>query len=828
MVSKPLDMSLVYKRERYLLGEKHVVKENASLNDEISRIMSKSNTQSLASMVEHFVGSTSDSYTSDIKLLEQLYDNNLFNILEDAVQRLTKGIIPTIENKEIKSAILVTSEANIGDVNKDRLIETFNTYKSIDRIIDNHKKMSKRFALESVQDIAKSDKKKCYSLCEMVDTYDLNPFIKFNIALEEMSYICYHGGISMDESSMVEYITNYFLLRENNSDEDINSYIRAIKESKVLSETADISIKYLMNKDSEDNSILSEYAIPKTWKEKVNDWKIDPNKSVNKLVSICKENFNDSTAITSILSTLNEYVTINQIDYNLGDVFNNSDKIVTEAASAINIIHILENAKAENAESLIENLRVIWMESMNDIQYADKDRTNSEYITTFSTNDIDKFTMHNLIADAQSTADFLDKIDSTMQRNNLNRDMCSIDDTKFNENTGTIADYVDENDHILLRLRSYNINENAKLEDVSKFMESTVKCINNSLYGRNVKAFYSFRNESTVDVYLRSKYNVILTLSEESLRSFPNSVKGDLIRVFESAEESDKLAGMPTADMIVNLAKKQDNAANATTEEVSLLCDILGPLEEDSNIMQEYALVCESAGNSRSNRIKNTVRNHLAYDIESASYIPVSARLEALGVYTGDIDPLSSKIFAEAVARNGKSLNTIKLAWQAFKKDAKHMSAKEKEMCRDMDAGFNNFMRGFQSLYKTDHREAIIKGQVCPSLSKMLKIAIALAGVGLAAGSPYVPALILACGFLANKHATDVERNKMIDELDIELKVVQREIERAENSGSTKKYRQLLTIQRNLMRERQKLYYKLAVKGKKVNPIDQGYMKGGY
>ena len=833
MVSKPLDISLVYKRGRSLLGNKYSVQEDANIS-EISSIASKGShgdNKTLDTMVEHFLG-TSKSYGSDIRLLEQLYANNDFNILENSVQHIIKNVIPSIDNKSIKNAIIATSEADIGDVNRDRLIESLNTYKSIDRIIDNHKKISKRFAVESVQDMTKSDKRKCYSLCEMVDTYDLSPFVKINIALEEMKYICYIGGVSINESAMVEYITNYFLLRESNTEEDINNYIRAIRESKVLSKNADSNIKYLMDKNSNSAELLSEYYIPKTWKDQVNDWKISPDKNINSLVKLCRENFNNSVALTSILSTLNEYVTINQLDYNLGSVFNNSDKMVTEASSAINIIHILENAKAENAEALIENLRIIWMENMNDIQYADQDRSSSDDITTFSTDDIDKFTMHNLIADTQSTADFLDKMDSTMRRNNLNRCMKSIDDTKFHENTGSIADYVDENDHIMLRLRTYNIDENAKLEDVARFMESTMKCINNSMYGRKVKAFYQFRNESTIDVYLRSKYNVILTLTEESIRSFPNSIKGDLVRVFEAAEEADE-NGLPNPEMIKKLAAQNHNdldgnAAEVTPEAVSLLCDIIGPLEEDSNIMKNYGIACEAANNPKSNKIKNIIRNHVSYDIESAEYIRPSARFEALGVYTGEINPAKSAIFAEAVAKNGKSLNTIKLAWQAFKKDAKHLSSKEQEMCRDMDAGFNNFVRSLQSLYKTDHREAIIKGQVCPSLSKMLKIAIVLSGVGLATASPFIPALVLVCGFLANKHCSDSERHKMIDEIDIELRVVNREIERAEGSGSTKKYRQLLTIQRNLLRERQKLYFKLAFKGKKVNPIDQNYSKGGY
>ena len=70
--------------------------------------------------------------------------------------------------------------------------------------------------------------------------------------------------------------------------------------------------------------------------------------------------------------------------------------------------------------------------------------------------------------------------------------------------------------------------------------------------------------------------------------------------------------------------------------------------------------------------------------------------------------------------------------------------------------------------------------------------------------------------FAKSKFSSLKEKKMILDEIDIELKVLDREINRAEQSGSTKKYRQLLTIQKNLMRKRQEIYYGLAKKGKRI------------
>ena len=86
------------------------------------------------------------------------------------------------------------------------------------------------------------------------------------------------------------------------------------------------------------------------------------------------------------------------------------------------------------------------------------------------------------------------------------------------------------------------------------------------------------------------------------------------------------------------------------------------------------------------------------------------------------------------------------------------------------------------------------------------------ATVGAATAAVLGPIVLWAKSKLTSR----AEKMQILDEIDIELKVVERELHMAESEGSTKKYRALLTIQKNLQRKRQEIYYGLARKGKRV------------
>ena len=174
------------------------------------------------------------------------------------------------------------------------------------------------------------------------------------------------------------------------------------------------------------------------------------------------------------------------------------------------------------------------------------------------------------------------------------------------------------------------------------------------------------------------------------------------------------------------------------------------------------------------------------------------------------------------------SINDLKVAWTGVKSKLKSLSAKEKEFSRDLDMEFNHICKSIESGLSTDHREEIITGQVKRSLSKSIKILITWAGIGATVGTasggfalaPIGAATAAVLGpivmWAKSAYTSRKEKLLILDEIDIELQVLEREIQRAESSGSVKKYRALLTIQKNLQRRRQEIYYGLARNGRKI------------
>ena len=156
-----------------------------------------------------------------------------------------------------------------------------------------------------------------------------------------------------------------------------------------------------------------------------------------------------------------------------------------------------------------------------------------------------------------------------------------------------------------------------------------------------------------------------------------------------------------------------------------------------------------------------------------------------------------------------KGNNTAKLGAEVAKKKVVAASTKEKEISRNIDISMSSMKKSIDNALTSNRREAIIKGSVIPSFSRIIKFAIA-GGVAFAI-NPGIAAVGAIGAFARSKHLTRKERKLMIDEIDVELQVVEKEIENADRDGNIDKYRKLLMLKKKLRRERQKLLYNMKV-----------------
>lgn len=181
-----------------------------------------------------------------------------------------------------------------------------------------------------------------------------------------------------------------------------------------------------------------------------------------------------------------------------------------------------------------------------------------------------------------------------------------------------------------------------------------------------------------------------------------------------------------------------------------------------------------------------------------------------------DIDdvkiPKSSKSGKNKVS---KALVNIKLGLQGLKTKYKDLNTKYKEACKNLDNAGRAFATATKNALVSDSREAIIKGQVVPSFSRCIKGAVILAGV---AAFNLPAAVIGGLGALALSHKlTKTERLLLLDEIETELEVVDKELQLADSNNQINKYRELLKIKKNLQRQYQRIKYNIRV-GKDILP----------
>ena len=241
-----------------------------------------------------------------------------------------------------------------------------------------------------------------------------------------------------------------------------------------------------------------------------------------------------------------------------------------------------------------------------------------------------------------------------------------------------------------------------------------------------------------------------------------------------------------------------------------LLLDITDLVKESSISMKDYISILEDTyAKSKDPIVRTAITSSLGTINEGLDLPPCRSIIAA---------DIANKALLEAsynIVHEKFSLNTVKLALQNAKAKLKDLSTKEKSMWQAVDAQGSGFIKSIEKALTSDRREAIIKGNIIPSFSKCIKGAIALAGVGLLFGP--MGAIITALGGLGVSKMLNAREKKLIyDEIDTELKVVEKQLEIAQNDGDMNQYRFLLNYQKKLTREAQRIRYGLKVQGRDI------------
>lgn len=180
-----------------------------------------------------------------------------------------------------------------------------------------------------------------------------------------------------------------------------------------------------------------------------------------------------------------------------------------------------------------------------------------------------------------------------------------------------------------------------------------------------------------------------------------------------------------------------------------------------------------------------------------------------------DVASKASEKAGEGVDKLKRFMTSMKLYVHALRGKMKDLDGKTQTTVKNMDDTVSRLAKGIKQALVSDRREAIIKGSVIPSFHKCLLIAAAEAGLW--AINPPIAIIAAIGGFAASKKLTKKERALLYDDIIIEIKILDKEIQRAEDKNQIKKLRQLMRMRKELERQAARIKYNIRV-GKDLIP----------
>lgn len=804
MVEKPIDMSLIYKRKN-TLKTSHIERPLADYSTVMKSI--NSNLRTNMPLTESYISAcndhdyANDNYDNCINILEAVKESgnsSLYNKLEGI---FINNVIPHIE--DLSNLKYRVEES--GSIDSYNINTTVEQYQIADRILGNYDKINKRSSIDYIFRENTDIMDKCYYISDIVNNYNMSINNKISIALETCLYGLYKNDISHTRSEVLENVTDYFLSVNNSlSDLDMDKITKSIKNTKLVSSLDCKDLVFL--KESED------YADSADVKKAIEKYKADQCKDLSKFKRIITKFYTKSpTQVIDELPNILAWI-------RLGFVFSTAaysplitvplfivDQFISmgfkrKEAERMVKIFTKERDKAESRSYTVSNSEKIdkyvkclntclyKLEDYRDSLYSEKELEKRDELEECVTSFDYQITLEDMnIMDIKSVIRNLEK--STI--GNLKTDI--KEDVYRFYNSDSIYEYINENGQFEIPFcKFYGDYDTTCLyaDRLSSIFENYVAIVERSKYG--------------YEINLVNKYHI--QLNEAQQDKYDNCIPYDIRKQLDTvATISGNIDYLNTLNpMGINKEIKEN--FDALMECPELTCRYIRNSKNIVDIKEFYFLMEQYQNNlSDEDYIKNTEINFAK---------PLLFK-ESLG-----IDP-ATDLLIEAqsiqglrnIITEGVNTTAIKTACLNMKKKMVNLSAKEQQLSKNLDANASAFTKHIQKALTADRREAIIKGSIIPSFSRIIKMSLVAGATYLVAPTVAIIGTIGALG--ASKVLTIRERRALLDEIDIELNVVEKQIAKADRDDDMKNYRHLLTYQRKLEREKMRIQYNLGP-GKQV------------
>lgn len=664
------------------------------------------------------------------------------------------------------------------DIEKRDIISRVLSYLSnIDRLSFNHDSIMNRFNLYNLFDQFTRSYDILITLCNYIDTYNYTDLIKVKLTIDEFFILNnFNEKISIDETEASIAIFLYFFFKKNKKcdldiesiNDHISKYTKNVDKFNILFELR------RMNIDIKDYS------------------------SIEEIIEDMHRKLNNAKTIANYIKCIYIYKYANDPNLNIEDV--NKIDIFTQSMYTVseynNIKEGIEMMKDKINTSCIENQAT----DKTKFFYESEDYTKVNHDIGIKP-DVRVSDIAEIIRSCEMVKRYVEQHCKTLVKEPL-----VFYDTYKNLHISNYFGHIDATGKISFNIAIGQIYFD---RDMLPVVENLRKALENILYNTNCFPVVEVLDTDLL-ISVITKYEVNTT-DQESV------IGEEIVRVFNILKDHEKDLDAYMRDMhsrvdSILYVLNNDSQIAKTIGKIEFvnLNDIITKVYGDNKNLQQFVDSVKYHQNPNAKYIEDLYNldkgEDEKLDLNVTNYEEAVNILEQLVMNRSKTQPLNENV-----------INTLQLAWQDFKGKVKKLSAKEQEMSRDMDMNFNNFVRSMKNSLSGNRREAIIRDQLCPSLSKMIKIGIPVAATAII--NPIIPAISALSWMVLSKVATDKEVAFILDEFDIELKVLDREIQKAEQGGSPQKYRKLLTIQKKLMREKQKIQYKYALSGKRIKMV---------
>lgn len=747
------------------------------------------------------------------KYIQEIMD--LYNTEDISTKyMITNEIIPCIYPENLNECN-ADDEAMKVAVEKNRIA---------DRILDNHEKICAKTDIESFFNTKSwsSDELvdlSLFKIAEAVDQFNVVDRGKVIITLEEFFYIANKHNIIYEDAYIIDKTVKSFMIKDELK--DLSKLDAALKKNKV------------MDYDIGDNEI-----------DPIDSYLLSPVKNIDLLEKVLDDILvlKDPTGIKCYFELLRLILANSTNEEIASGIYNIIiprlyDKLISgefipdkylksRIEYTMNILQkeynigmiYVKRFSDENIASRFTHYCTAISDAMNNISsilefaysYDNIKNRNISFVNENSSNltlnEFKLFKHQNLIT-------LVGKIDHliTTKYNSaatvVKKEVRKLKDKLFKEDT--IESFFDAYGNIDT---SVSLLEGHITNDIINFAESVCKDLNQShLRGTNYILYY-IATESTIEFNLR-EYRSMNNYTDLDMDHYISET--DINTLYEICGYYD-IGRIPKKEDI------QDYIESCTDSEFETFLELASYAGIDKDTVEEISLYSDYKPNGYESRfISNDIQLEA---LDLLSYM----------VYedTKKPDPNKKKLFDKDKAKEtvdkvksdpdkSLKLNDIRLALEGLKKKVKDADAKVQNMSRQADVQFAMFSKTLKNAFVSDRREAIIKGSVIPSFSRCVKIGIGLIGLGIIGGGPLLPAIAAIGSFAVSKSLTKKERVLLLDEIETELEVIDREIQIADSKNQMKKLRALLNTKKNLQRQYQRIKYNTRI-GKDLLPSSMG------